>query len=92
MTYRIDLTSHARRGFNGLPPEVAAVVGAFLDGPLAGSPHRAGSALLDPPLRGVRRAKRGEYVVLYDIDDEAEVVRVRRVEHRRTVYARPLPT
>jgi len=92
VTYRVDLTGHARRGYNRLPIDVAVAVGALFDGPLSENPRRVGSALLDPPLAGVHRAKRGEYVVLYDIDDEAMVVRVRRVEHRRTVYVRRLPS
>lgn len=91
MTYRVDLTSHACRGYNRLPFDLAPAVGALLDGPLSGNPRRVGSALVDPPFVGVHRAKRGEYVVLYDIDDDAMVVRVRRVEHHRTVDARRLP-
>ncbi len=92
MTYRVDLSKHARRGYHRLPFDVAVAVGALFDGVLASNPQRVGSILLDPPLAGVHRAKRGEYVVLYDIDDDAMVVRVRRIEHRRTVYGRPLPT
>lgn len=91
MTYRVDLSRHARRGYNRLPFDVPVAVGGLFDGLLASDPQRVGSALIDPPFAGVHRAKRGEYVVLHDIDDDAMVVRVRRIEHRRTVYVRPLP-
>ena len=91
MSYRVDLTRHARRGYNRLPIEAATAVGALFDGLLASNPRRVGSVLLDPPLQGGYRAKRGDYVVRYDIDEQAQIVIVRRVDHRRTVYARPLP-
>ncbi len=63
-----------------------------VDSGLAPDPQRVGSVLLDPALAGVHRAKRGKYVVLYDIDDQQQVVLIRRLEHRRMVCSRPLPS
>lgn len=64
----------------------------FVTGPLADNPRRVGSQLVQPPFDGGFRAKRGSYVVLYDlVDDGEQTVVVRRVEHRSTVYDRPLP-
>lgn len=91
LSYEVVLDRHAVRGFARLPDKVKPAVWELLYGMLATNPYRAGSALLEPPLAGVHRAKRGEYVVLYLVDAEARTVRVRRIEHRRTVYGRPLP-
>lgn len=91
LTYEVVIDRHAMRGFARLPDKVQAAVWELINGMLASNPQRVGSALLDPPLRGVHRAKRGEFVVLYVIDNEHQIVHVRRVDHRRTAYARPLP-
>lgn len=53
-------------------------------GALAADPRRAGRSLrLD--LTGVHSARRGEYRVLYRIDDEARRVYVMTIEHRADV-------
>lgn len=91
LTYQVIVDRHAMRGFARLPDKVQAAVWELVNGALAAKPQRVGSALLDPPLRGVHRAKRGEFVVLYAIDDREQTVHVRRIEDRRTAYARPLP-
>lgn len=59
---------------------------------LAGLPRRDGPRSRPP--RGERLAERGAYVVLYDLveDEGDQTVVVRRVEHRSTVYHRPLPS
>jgi len=91
LSYEVVLDRHAVRGFARLPDKVKPAVWELLYGMLVTKPYRAGSALLEPPLAGVHRAKRGEYVVLYLVDPQVQTVRVRRIEHRRTVYARPFP-
>ena len=49
------------------------------------NPHRVG-APLRKPFDGDWRARRGEYRVRYTIDDEAEVVTVLDISHRRDAY------
>lgn len=90
---RLVFTPHPRHGLVAIPEKVAPAVWEFLQGPLLDNPRRVRSELLNPPFRGTWRAKRGEYVVLYHLEDddtEQQVVVVRQVSHRRTADARPL--
>ena len=93
MSRRVTWDRHARRGLARLPVTVAPAVWEFVTGPLADNPERVGSRLVQPPFAGVFRAKRGPYVVLFDIDGDHgdRTVVVRRVEHRATVLDRPAP-
>lgn len=84
--YEIRLTATARRRLSdGLPESVAAAVWEFLVGPLRQSPHRVGKRL-SPPLADRLSARRGTFRVIYQIDDEAMVVTVMNIDHRRDVY------
>lgn len=86
MTYKVVLTSRARRDLESrLPAAAAAAVLEFIRGPLAENPHRAGRALRAPRL-GQYSARRGEYRVIYTIDDGAVVVTVITMRHRRDAY------
>lgn len=86
MTYRIRWASPARRAIeNTLPEAVAAAVWEFVNGPLAENPHRVGKQLVRD-LGGYWSARRGQYRVIYVIDDEEVVVTVVAVDHRRDVY------
>ena len=68
-----------------LPEAVAAAAYEFITGPLLEQPHRVGKQLL-PPLDDRRSARRGTYRVIYRVDDEAHVVTVVDIGHRRDVY------
>jgi mRNA interferase RelE/StbE len=57
----------------------------FITGPPLAQPHRIGKQLL-PPLDDRFSARRGTYRVIYRIDDEARVVTVVDIGHRRDVY------
>lgn len=70
-----------------LPEGVAAAVAEFIDGPLRENPRRVGIELRGH-LKGVYSARRGDYRVLYEIDDEEHTVTLRRVAHRSDVYGR----
>ena len=86
MTYRIRWASPARRAIeHTLPEAVAAAVWEFAIGPLADNPHRVGKPLHEP-LAGFWSARRGQYRVIYAIDDDAQVVTIAVVDHRRDVY------
>jgi mRNA interferase RelE/StbE len=86
VTYKVVLTSRARRDLEStLPPAAAAAVLEFIRGPLTENPHRAGRALRAPRL-GQYSARRGEYRVIYTIDDGAVVVTVITLRHRRDAY------
>lgn len=86
MTYRIRWASPARRAIEKtLPEAVAAAVWEFVNGPLAENPHRVGEQLMRG-LGGYWSARRGQYRVIYVIDDREVVVTVVAVDHRRDVY------
>jgi mRNA interferase RelE/StbE len=68
-----------------LPEAVAWACFEFIAGPLAEDPHRVG-APLRKPFEGQWRARRGEYRVRYAIDDDARIVYVLDIDHRRNVY------
>jgi mRNA interferase RelE/StbE len=86
MTYQIRWASPARRAIeHTLPEAVAAAVWEFAVGPLADNPHRVGKPLREP-LAGFWSARRGQYRVIYVIDDDAHVVTIAAVDHRRDVY------
>lgn len=86
MTYRIRWASPARRAIeNTLPESVAAAVWEFVNGPLAENPQRVGKQLLRD-LAGYWSARRGQYRVIYVIDDDEVIVTVVNVDHRRDVY------
>jgi mRNA-degrading endonuclease RelE of RelBE toxin-antitoxin system len=68
-----------------LPEGVAAAAYEFITGPLLEQPHRVGKQLL-LPLDDRFSARRGTYRVIYRIDDEAHVVTVVDIGHRRDVY------
>jgi mRNA-degrading endonuclease RelE of RelBE toxin-antitoxin system len=68
-----------------LPEAVATAAYKFICGPLLSQPHRVGKRLL-PPLDDRFSARRGSYRIIYRIDDDARIVTVVDVAHRRDVY------
>jgi mRNA interferase RelE/StbE len=68
-----------------LPEAIAAAAYEFITGPLLHQPYRVGKQLL-PPLDDRFSARRGTYRVIYRIDDEAHVVALVDIGHRRDVY------
>lgn len=84
--YELRTTSTVRRALGETLPEAVAVAAyEFMTGPLISDPHRIGKRLL-PPMDDRFSARRGTYRVIYRIDDEARVVTVVDVAHRRDVY------
>ncbi len=86
--YRLQVARPAARSIREeLPEAVAAAVLELLTGDLLTHPRRVGKPL-QRELAGRWAARRGSYRVLFTIDDEAGVVTVLAVEHRRHVYHR----
>ena len=84
--YTLRTTPTVRRALaETLPEAVAAAAYEFITGPLLEEPHRVGKQLL-PPLDDRLSARRGTYRVIYRIDDEARVVTVVDIGHRRDIY------
>ncbi|WP_062518908.1 type II toxin-antitoxin system RelE family toxin [Demequina silvatica] len=86
--YQVVFTGTARRALEtGLPEAVAAAAFEFIVGPLASNPRRVGKPLREP-LAPLYSARRGDYRVLYRIDDGRIIIEIVTIEHRRDVYRR----
>ncbi len=85
MAYGIELTPEAQRHLHRLPEKVRDVAIALMLGSLSDNPHRAGKPLVGE-LEGLWSARRGDFRVIYEIDDDSNIVIVLRVQHRGDVY------
>jgi mRNA interferase RelE/StbE len=83
--YAIEWASPARRAVARLPERVATAAVEFIYGPLAESPHRVGRPLRFE-LEGKHSAHRGDYRVIYEIDEPGRRVFVLTIAHRADVY------
>jgi mRNA interferase RelE/StbE len=81
----VALTPEAQRQLPRLPEKIVAVVLEGLYGSIARDPWRVSRPLHDD-LVGLRVERRGEYRVVFRIDESKHLVVVRRVDHRRGVY------
>lgn len=82
--YRIEWASPAKRALARLPERVATAAIEFIYGPLAEQPQRVGHPLRFE-LEGKHSAHRGDYRVVYEIDEAAGLV-VLAIAHRSDVY------
>ncbi|HVB71704.1 MAG TPA: type II toxin-antitoxin system RelE/ParE family toxin [Acidimicrobiales bacterium] len=64
-----------------LPEKIAQAAYQFIVGPLLDNPHQVGKPL-NPPLAPAYSARRGDYRVLYLIDDASMTVKVTAIRHR----------
>lgn len=83
--YASGWTAPARRTLTRLPEKAATAVVEFRYGSLAASPRRAGKPLR-LGLKGLHSARRGDYRVIYRVDDDRRRVTVVAIEHRADVY------
>ena len=83
--FAIAWTAASRRALTRLPEKAATAVVEFLYGSLAENPHRVGKPL-KLGLEGLRSARRGDYRVIYRIDDHLRQVTVVAIEHRSDIY------
>jgi mRNA interferase RelE/StbE len=83
--YEIKLAPEGLRHLDRLPDKVRSAAIALMTGPMAEAPRRVGKPLLGD-LAGLWSARRGDYRVVYEIDDDTSTVIVHRVQHRGAVY------
>ncbi len=84
MPYQLSVTNSAKKDIRRLPADIQRRVRQSIN-PLANEPRPAGSR----KLRGagtLYRIRVGDYRVVYDVDDEAHMITIIRVGHRRDVY------
>ncbi|MFT4298178.1 MAG: type II toxin-antitoxin system RelE/ParE family toxin [Aeromicrobium sp.] len=86
--FEIVFTRGARRALEAeLPESVAAAVFTFITGALRDNPHRVGKPLREP-LNPLYAARRGDYRVIYRIQEQRLVIEVVSIRHRRDAYRR----
>ena len=84
--YTLRTTPTVRRQLTEeLPEAVATAAFEFITGPLLNNPQRIRKPLA-PPLQDRHSARRGTYRIIYRTDDNARMVTVLLVSHRRDAY------
>jgi mRNA-degrading endonuclease RelE of RelBE toxin-antitoxin system len=83
--FAVAWTPTSRRTLARLPEKVAAPAAGFSYGSLAQNPRRVGKPL-KLGLAGLHSARRGDYRVIYRIDDHLHAVTVMAIEHRSDAY------
>ena len=86
MPHEVEIAPEGLRHLNRLPSKVRAAVVETIFGSIAENPQR-GKALRGE-LEGLYSARRGEFRVIYEIDEARRVVLVHRAHHRRGAYRR----
>jgi mRNA interferase RelE/StbE len=79
--YGIAWTSPVRRALSRLPKKTGTAVIEFLYGSLAANPQRVGKPLKFD-FEGLHSARRGDFRIVYRIDEESHRVDVVAIEHR----------
>lgn len=85
MNYEVIFSPTARREMSSVPARVIPAIIEFVYGDLSAFPRRVGKPL-ERELAGSFSARRGNYRILYDIDEEQKRVLILRVAHRSDVY------
>ena len=83
--FEIAWSPSALRDLARSPEKVATAVVEFVYGALADNPRRVGHELRFE-LEGRHSANRGDYRVIYEIDDKARLVTVLAIDHRSKIY------
>ena len=83
--YSIEWTRSALRGLDRVPDKAATACIEFAYGALAAEPRRVGRELRFE-LAGRHSARRGDFRIVYAIDDETRVVTIIAVDHRSDIY------
>jgi mRNA interferase RelE/StbE len=83
--YEVRITPEGLRHMGRLPPKVRDAALVALAGPIRENPHQLGKALVGE-LAGLVSARRGDYRIIYAIDDDSRIVTVHRIQHRASAY------
>lgn len=83
--YQVRVTARAGRDLYRLPQKIAAACIEFIAGPLADNPRGLGKPL-HAELAGLHSARRGDYRVIYEIDDDQGALVIEHIDRRSDVY------
>lgn len=85
--YEVEIKERAVRALHEqLPLKIVDVILNYIYGPLKENPQRAGKKL-NAPFEGDWSGRRGDYRVIYQIDDAKSLITVLDIEHRAHAYA-----
>lgn len=90
MTRAVRFADGAIRGLDRLPLKIAQAVVEFVTYTLPTNSLRM-SKPLQGEFDGLRSARRGDYRVLFLVDDVTSTLLVVRIAHRRDAYLPPAP-
>jgi mRNA interferase RelE/StbE len=85
VAYEVEITPEGLRHLRKLPEKVKAAVLETIFSSIAENPRRAGKPLRGE-LEGLYSARRGDFRIIYEIDQKNRIVLVHRAAHRGTVY------
>jgi mRNA interferase RelE/StbE len=83
VSYRVQLTSRARKDLADLDPPIRIVVAARID-EIGTAPYLDAERVVSAP--GVHRVKVRQWRILLMINDDDRLVIVQRIRHRRDAY------
>ena len=85
VAYRVAWTAAAKGSLRVLPEKVGHAVIEFAYGPVAENPQRVGKPLR-LELAGLHTARRGDFRVIYRIEETQQRVDIVAIEHRSDAY------
>lgn len=83
--YSVAFASAAKRALKRLPSRIVHAVVEFIARPLAENPYRISKPLRNE-LEGTRSARRGDYRVLFRIDEPRHTIVILDIHHRAHIY------
>lgn len=84
-SYEVQWVASALQSLDRLPEKIATACVEFAFGGLAHNPQRVGR-MLRFDLEGEHSARRGDFRVIYEIDERQRVVTVIAIDHRSDAY------
>lgn len=87
MTFAVEITPEGARHLHRPPAKVFDAAVTLIFGGLAKNPRQLGKALVGE-LEDLWSARRGDYRIVYEIDDDNQVMVVHRIQHRADAYRR----
>jgi mRNA interferase RelE/StbE len=85
VSWKVEFAAGAVRSLERLPGKIATAVAEFVTVTLPSNPERM-SKPLRGELEGLRSARRGDYRVLFRLDEATATLLVIRIAHRADLY------
>ncbi len=83
--YEPVLTASALRSLQAVPPRIAEPLMEFIFGSLASEPRHRGKPL-QRELAGRWSARRGDFRIVYRLDEDTKMMYILKIGHRSQVY------